>query len=73
MSDITMTELLKKTGTRYRLVVMVSQRARDLAANAKPMLEDNGNDKPIAVALRELHNGLIDYSEIKQPKKKKKK
>lgn len=66
-----MKELLDKTGTRYRLVIMVAQRAKDLFSHSKPLIDNTEGDKAIAIALKEINQGKIIYRELKKHGSKK--
>ncbi len=72
MSYLPITELLHKVDTRYRLVIMVSQRSRQLIAHAKPLLSNVENEKPINIALREIFENKIYYKDLKEKIKTKK-
>lgn len=53
-----MNELLKQVPSRYKLVNVVAQRARQIASEA----EDNQvtlEDKPVSIAVRELAEGKV--------------
>lgn len=65
MSYLAMKEILEKTGTRYRLVIMVAHRARQLTANAQQTGFNPEDDKPIDAALKDVMNGIVTYKEVK--------
>lgn len=52
--------LMQKVGSKYRLVVAASKRARELMeVERKPV---NGKvKKPVTIALEEIEQGLISY------------
>lgn len=51
-------DLLKNVGSRYLLVNVVAQRARQLAAEAE-MLEEELPEKPVTLAVREVAAGEL--------------
>ena len=51
-------ELVKKTGSRYSLVIETARRARQLAQGAEPLAKAD-NDKEISVAINEIYEGKI--------------
>ena len=56
-----MNELLKEIPSRYMLVNVVAQRARQIASEA----EDEGiplDDKPVSMAIREVVEGKVDVN-----------
>lgn len=55
-----MNELLKEVPSRYMLVNVVAQRARQIASEA----EDAGiplDDKPVSIAIREVAQGKLNF------------
>lgn len=55
-----MDELLEKVDNRYTLVVETAKRARQLVDGA-PKLAKSAIDKPVTIAVREIHEGKIKY------------
>lgn len=51
-------ELVKKTGSRYTLVIQTARRARQLAQGATP-LSTAKNNKSISIAINEIYEGKI--------------
>ena len=51
-------DLLKNVQSRYLLVKVVAQRARDLAAQAEEMQEEL-TEKPVTLAIREVADGKL--------------
>ena len=49
--------------SKYRLVILVARRSKQLQKGAKPRIQ-SGVNKPIRVALDEVHHGLIRYETI---------
>jgi DNA-directed RNA polymerase subunit omega len=56
-------------GSIYKLTVMVAKRAQELAEGAKPLIDNEAEQKPIHMALREVAEGQL---KIELPKKSKK-
>ena len=66
-------ELLKRTDSKYSLVIEAARRARQinsyysqLAEGAleyvQPLVETYQNEKPLSIALREINEGLLETS-----------
>ena len=53
-----MNELLKQVPSRYMLVNVVAQRARQIASAAEES-ETSLNDKPVSMAIREVAEGKV--------------
>ena len=53
-----MNELLEKVPSRYMLVNVVAQRARQIASEAEEAGEPL-DDKPVSIAIREVAAGLV--------------
>ena len=59
MARVTVEDCLEKVDNRFALVILASERARQLARGAKPLVEcDN---KPAVTALREIADGEVHY------------
>ena len=54
-----MNELLEKVPSRYMLVNVVAQRARQIASEAENAGEPL-DDKPVSMAIREVAEGKLD-------------
>lgn len=52
------TELVKKTGSRYKLVVATAKRARQLVGGASP-LADISSDKEVSIATEEIYEDKV--------------
>jgi DNA-directed RNA polymerase subunit omega len=63
MARITVEDCLDNVDNRFELVLLGSKRARQIADGKAPMVERE-NDKPTVVALREIAEGMINYSVI---------
>ena len=59
--DPPITSISKRANCRYTLIVEVSKRARQLVAGAEP-LSPTTETKPVSIAVREVDQGLIDYT-----------
>lgn len=64
MARITVEDCLKVVDNRFELVMMASKRARQLAAGVDAQLENEANDKPTVLALREIAARRIDTTYI---------
>ncbi len=53
------TELVKKTGSRYALVIETAKRTRQLV-NGAPKLSDVATSKDVTVAVNEIYEGKIE-------------
>ncbi|HET9049839.1 MAG TPA: DNA-directed RNA polymerase subunit omega [Chiayiivirga sp.] len=61
MARVTIEDCLEVVDNRFELVVMASRRARQLAKGAQSTLgEDDQDDKPTVLALREIAMRTID-------------
>lgn len=56
-------QLIAITKSKYRLVVGVAQRARDITQGEKPLIENPHNKKSIGIALEEVYEGKIKIIE----------
>lgn len=54
-------DLLQKVESRYLLVNVVAHRARQIAAEAEAFQEDL-EDKPVTIAIREVADGALSAS-----------
>jgi DNA-directed RNA polymerase subunit omega len=66
MARITVEDCLENVDNRFELVLVASKRARQLLAGTHEPLVPWENDKPTVVALREIEQGLIDASILKE-------
>lgn len=66
MARITVEDCLDHVENRFQLVMVSSKRARQLATGGKEPLVPWENDKPTVVALREIEEGLVDASILKE-------
>ena len=67
-------ELLTKTDSKYKLVLYSAKRARQINAYYSqlgeglleyvgPLVEPGPREKPLSIALREIHAGLLEHTE----------
>ena len=67
-------ELLTKTDSKYQLVLYAAKRARQINAYYSqlgeglleyvgPLVEPGPREKPLSIALREIHAGLLEHTE----------
>ena len=59
MARLTVEDCLDNVENRFELVLIASQRARQLAMGAEPLVPED-NDKPTVLALREIAENLIN-------------
>ena len=65
MARVTVEDCVLKIPNRFELVLLASQRARDLSAGAEPTLERE-NDKDPVIALREIAEEGVDVDELRE-------
>lgn len=53
-------ELLKRSESRYTLVVEASKRGRQIVGGMQPMI-DAKEMKPLKIAVEEINRGLLQY------------
>jgi len=61
MARITVEDCAEKVSDRFRLVLMATIRARQIARGKAPLVRED-NDKCTVIALREIAAGMIDES-----------
>ena len=64
MARITVEDCLKVVDNRFELVMMAAKRARQLAGGVDAQLDNDANDKPTVLALREIAARRIDNEYI---------
>jgi DNA-directed RNA polymerase subunit omega len=57
MARITVEDCLEKVPSRFELVILAAQRARQLFKGAKPLIESDNRE--VVVALREIADGKV--------------
>ena len=58
----TVTELLKRAGNRYELVIATARRARQIAAGAEPKTNVK-EESPVTLAANEIAEGKVSIEE----------
>lgn len=69
MARITVEDSLEKVPSRFALVVLAAERAKQLLRGAKPRV--NTDNRAIVTALREIAAGKVAYHETRMSAKKK--
>ena len=64
MARVTVEDCLEHVDSVFDLVRLASKRARRIANGADTLLEDDENDKPVVLALREIAEGFMDNTEF---------
>ncbi|MBZ4040526.1 MAG: DNA-directed RNA polymerase subunit omega [Lysobacterales bacterium RIFOXYD1_FULL_69_11] len=64
MARITVEDCLEVVDNRFELVMMAAKRARQLANGVESQMENDSNDKPTVLALREIAARRIDTDYI---------
>jgi DNA-directed RNA polymerase subunit omega len=64
MARITVEDCVVRVPSRFELVMLAAQRARDVSAGA-PLSIDRDNDKNPVVALREIADGTLDLDHLR--------
>ncbi|ALM54368.1 DNA-directed RNA polymerase subunit omega [Halomonas huangheensis] len=67
MARVTVEDCLENVENRFKLVMISTQRARQLARGSRDALLPWENDKVTVMALREIADGLIDSSVLDEP------
>ena len=65
MARVTVEDCIDKIPNRFDLVMMASQRARQLSAGAQPKIERNDDKFPV-LALREIAAEAVDMNEVEE-------
>ncbi len=68
MARLTVEDCLDNVENRFDLVLVASQRARQLAMGAESLVPED-NDKPTVIALREIAENLINREILDAPEK----
>jgi DNA-directed RNA polymerase subunit omega len=66
MARVTVEDCLENVTNRFELVMVASKRARQIAVRGAQPFVAWENDKPTVVALREIAEGFIDASILKE-------
>lgn len=67
MARVTVEDCLENVENRFELVMISTQRARQLARGSRDALLPWEDDKATVMALREIAEGLIDESVLNEP------
>ncbi|HSH47510.1 MAG TPA: DNA-directed RNA polymerase subunit omega [Halomonas sp.] len=67
MARVTVEDCLEHVENRFKLVMISTHRARQLARGSRDALLPWENDKPTVMALREIAAGLVDESVLNEP------
>lgn len=67
MARVTVEDCLENVENRFKLVMISTQRARQLARGSRDAQLPWENDKPTVMALREIAAGLVDASVLDEP------
>lgn len=63
MARVTVEDCVEKVGSRFELVLLAGQRAREIAAGA-PLTIERDNDKDPVVSLREIADGTVKPEDL---------
>lgn len=66
MARLTVEDCLDNVENRFELVLVASQRARQIAMGSEPLVPED-NDKPTVIALREIAENLVNKEMLEQP------
>jgi DNA-directed RNA polymerase subunit omega len=65
MARVTVEDCVEVINSRFDLVVIAAQRAKQIASGA-PLMLDRDNDKDGVVALREIAEKMIDFDAVRE-------
>jgi DNA-directed RNA polymerase subunit omega len=66
MARITVDDCMKQFSNRFELTLAATNRARQIALGATPLVEPN-KDKPCVIALREIASGKLGRELLNPP------
>ena len=66
MARITVEDCLKQVSNRFELVLMASNRARELQKGEEPIVNVKQGEKPTTTALREIASGKFTEEKLNQ-------
>lgn len=66
MARVTVEDCLENVSNRFELVMVASKRAREIAIRGAQPFVAWENDKPTVVALREIAEGFVNASILKE-------
>lgn len=64
MARVTVEDCLEKVENRFALVLLASQRTRQLMKGENARLDNDGDNKEAVTALREIADGLISLDDM---------
>jgi DNA-directed RNA polymerase subunit omega len=64
MARITVEDCVLRVPSRFELVMLAAQRARDISAGA-PLTVEGDNDKNPVIALREIADTTVDFDHLR--------
>ena len=67
MARVTVEDCLENVENSFKLVMISTHRARQLARGSRDALLPWENDKPTVMALREIAAGLVDHTVLDEP------
>jgi len=62
MMPVAIEDLLKRSGSVYKLVILAAERAKEIAQGAPPLVE-TGHHKATSLALEEILQGKVLFKE----------
>ena len=65
MARVTVEDCIEKINNRFELIIVASQRARELS-NGAPIEVERDNDKNPVVSLREIANGSVTQADLQE-------
>jgi len=65
MARVTVEDCIEKINNRFELIIVASQRARELS-NGAPVEVEKDNDKNPVVSLREIANGSVTQTDLQE-------
>jgi DNA-directed RNA polymerase subunit omega len=65
VARVTVEDCVEVINSRFDLVVVAAQRAKQIASGA-PLMLDRDNDKDAVVALREIAEKMVDFDAIRE-------
>jgi len=54
IEELKSTEIIKKTGGRFKLTALVQKRLQELLAGARPLIEDTDNMTQMEIVIQEI-------------------
>ncbi len=66
MARVTVEDCRKNLPNRFELVILATQRAKDIALGLPTLIQQKGKDKDTVLALREIAAGVIDCDKLRE-------